>query len=130
MNPTERVLARRTARIVVEVPAGVTPPRAFEMALADGEAGRRIALATPTPISLSTIARGLATDLGEARASIRTMVKTLTSRWNAADVSTAETYAPMTYSDGYPRRHPWRRTIHGMREVKRVVIDDWMTWRM
>jgi hypothetical protein len=44
------------------------------MALADGERGWRIALAVPTPISLATIAAGVATVIGNALASIRTMV--------------------------------------------------------
>jgi Protein of unknown function (DUF2917) len=127
---TAIVFAHRPARVILELPRGVVPPGAVEMALADGEPGRSIALATPTPISLSTIARGLATVLGEASASIRMMVKTLTSRWNAADVSTAETYAPMMYSDGFPPRHLRRRMMRGTREVERVIIDEWMLWRM
>jgi hypothetical protein len=39
-------------------------------------------------------------------------------------VSTAETYAPMTYSDGFPPRHLRRRMMRGPREVGRVVIDE------
>jgi len=124
------VLAHRPARVILEVPPGVVPPGAVEMALADGEPGRRIALDMPTPISLPTIARGLATVLGQARASIRTMVKTLTSRWSAVDVSTTETYAPMTYSDGFPPRHLRRRMTRGPRDVERVIIDERMLWRM
>jgi hypothetical protein len=115
---TATVFAHRTARVVVEVPAGVTAPRAVEMALADGEPGMRIALAEPTPRSLSTIATGIATVIGSARASIRRMVTTLSSRWDAADASTAKTYAPMTYSDGYPPRHARRRVMRGTHEAE------------
>jgi hypothetical protein len=71
---TAIVLAHRPARLVIEVPPGVTPPRRVEMALADGERGWRIALAVATPISLATIAAGVATVIGNALASIRTMV--------------------------------------------------------
>jgi hypothetical protein len=127
---TAIVFAHRTARIVVEVPAGVTPPHAVEMALADGESGRRIALAEPTPLSLSPVATGIATVIGNAVASIRRMVTTLGSRWRAADANATKTYAPMTYSDGYPSRHERRRMMRGMREVERAVIDEWMLWRM
>lgn len=65
------VLAHQGSRVVLEVPVGVTPPRAVEMAMADGEPGMRIALADPTPISLSTMATGVATVIGNALASIR-----------------------------------------------------------
>ena len=67
---TAIVLAHRAARLVVEVPAGVTPPRAVEMALRYGKRVVPIALADPTPISLSTIATGIATAIGNALASI------------------------------------------------------------
>ena len=49
-------LAHRVSRVVLEVPVGVTPPRFVEMAFADGQSGRRIALARHTPISLTTVA--------------------------------------------------------------------------
>jgi hypothetical protein len=71
---TAIALAHRPARIVIEVPPGVAPPRRVELALADGERGWRIALAVATPISLATIAAGVATVIGNALASIRTMV--------------------------------------------------------
>ena len=129
MTSSKDQSADRPARIVIEVPPGAAPPRAVEMALAGGER-RRIALAVPTPISLSTIATGIATVIGNALASIRTIVTTLSSRWDAADANTAKTYAPMTYFDGYLPRHLRRRTIHGTRKVERVVIDEWMMWRM
>jgi len=64
--------AHRVSRVVLEVPAGVAPPRMVEMAFADGESGERIALAVPTPISLATIATRLATVIGKVVASIRT----------------------------------------------------------
>ena len=70
---TAIALAHRTARIVIEVPDGVAPPRRVEMALADGERGQRIALAVPTPISLATIALGCATVIGNVLASIWTI---------------------------------------------------------
>ncbi len=127
---TAIVFAHRTARVVVEVPAGVTPPHAVEMALADGESGRRIALAEPTPISLPPIVTGIATVIVNAVASIRKMVTTLSSRWDAADASATKTYAPMTYSDGYPSRDERRRMMRGTREVECAVIDEWMLWRM
>ncbi len=118
------VLAHRAARVVVEVPVGVTPPRAVEMAPADGEAGRRIALATPAPISLPAIGPVLVTALGDVRASIRTLVRKLTLRCNAVVVSTSETRAPMLYSDGFPPKHLRRRMMSGAREVERMVIDE------
>ena len=124
------VLAHRTARVVVEVPAGVTPPHAVEMALAGGESGRRIALAEPTPISLPPIVTGIATAIVNAVASVRKMVTTLSSRWESADASATKTYAPMTYSDGYPSRDERRRMMRGTREVERAVIDEWRLWRM
>jgi len=68
---TAIVLAHRPARLVIEVPPGVAPPRRVEVALADGERGQRIALAVPTPVSLATIAAGVATVIGNALASIR-----------------------------------------------------------
>ena len=71
---TAIVLAHRAARVVIEVPTGVAPPRLVEMALADGERGWRIALAVATPISLATIAAGIATVIGNALAAIRAMV--------------------------------------------------------
>ena len=80
----------------------------------------RITFADPTPISLSTIAAGIATVIGNALASIRTMVTT-TQR---------QTYPPMTCSDGCPPRDVRRRMMRGTREVERAVIDEWMLWRM
>ena len=103
------VLAHRPARVVLELPHGVAPPRAVEMALADGEPGRRIALAPAPPISLSALTRGIATFLGEASASLRTMAKTLASHWRSADMSAAGTFHT--------------------RQVERAVADEWTLWR-
>jgi len=103
------VLAHRPARVVLEVPPGGVAPSAVEMALADGEPGRRIALAKPTPISLSMLAHRLAIALREAMASTRTIARTLTSRWNAAYASGAATY----------------RT----RKVEHAVTEEWSLWR-
>ena len=124
------VLAYHAARVVVEVPAGVTRPHVVEMASADGEPGRRIALAEPRSKSLSSIATRIATGIGSAVASIRKMVTTLGSSWRAADANPLTTYAPMTYSDGYPPRHERRRMTRGTREVERMGIDEWMLWRI
>jgi hypothetical protein len=118
------VFAHRSARVVVEVPAGVTPPHTLELELADGEPGKRIALAEPTPMSPPPIAAGIATTIGNAVASIRRMAIKLGSRWHAAEASAAATYAPMTYSDGFPPRHERRRTMRGTREVERVISDE------
>ena len=65
-------LAHRVARVVLEVPAGVASPRIVEMALTDGGSGTRIALAVRMPISLPTIATGIATVIGKLVTSIRT----------------------------------------------------------
>jgi hypothetical protein len=65
---TAIVLAHEVSRVVLEVPVGVTPPRAVEMAMADGKPDMRIALADPTPMSLSTMATGVATVIGNALA--------------------------------------------------------------
>lgn len=127
---TAIVLAHRVSRVVIEVPAGIAPPRAVEMAMADGEPGMRIALADPTPMSLSTMATGVATVIGNALALIREMVPPLRSRWDTADASAAKTYAPITHFDGFPPRHLGRRMTRGPREVERVVIDEWMLRRM
>ena len=64
------VLAHRAARVVVEVPAGVTPPRSVELTLGRGQRGMRIALAEPTPVSLSLIAAAIGTFIGKVLASI------------------------------------------------------------
>jgi hypothetical protein len=45
------VLAHRPGRVVLEVPAGVSPPRSVDLAAAEGEPGRRIALAWSKPFS-------------------------------------------------------------------------------
>ena len=113
---TAIVLAHRPARIVIEVPPGVARPRAVEMALAEGGHGRRIALASTTPIWLLAIASGIATVIRNVLASLRAPVITLSSRWGAADAGgTARSYAPMAYSDGYPPRLSPRRAIPGSR---------------
>ncbi len=118
------VLAHQKARVVVEVPAGVTPPRAIEMAMLDGEPGRRIVLAASAPISLHTVVDGLAAALGEAWTSIRTRAGILNLRWNFGPVSTSETYLPMLYSDGFPPKQVRRRIVPGARRVERVDVDD------
>ena len=64
------VLAHRAARVVVEVPAGVTPPRAVDLTLGRGQRGVRIALREPTPISLTFIAAAIGTFIGKVLASI------------------------------------------------------------
>ncbi len=64
------VLAHRAARVVVEVPAGVTPPRAVDLTLGRGQRGMRIALGEPTPVSLSLIAAAIGTFIGKVLASI------------------------------------------------------------
>ena len=38
------LLAVRPSRVIVEIPEGVTPPRALEVAIGDGRPGRRIGL--------------------------------------------------------------------------------------
>jgi hypothetical protein len=60
------VLAHRPARVVV----GVTPARVVELRLGRGKRGMRIALAEPTPISLSLIVAGIGTVIGKVLASI------------------------------------------------------------
>jgi hypothetical protein len=67
-------LAHRVSRVVIEIPAGVVPPRVVEMALTDGGSGTRIALAGRMPISLA-IATGIATIIAKLVASIRTKVR-------------------------------------------------------
>jgi hypothetical protein len=114
---TAIVLAHQVSHVVLEVPVGVTPPRAVEMAMADGKPDMRIALANPTPMSPLTIATGMATAIEAGLASIRRMVTTLRAHWDAADASTAKTYAPITHCDGFPRRHLGRRMTRGPREV-------------
>lgn len=71
---TAILLAHRAARVVVEVPPGVTPPRAVEMVLADGASRGRIALGAPTTISLSMIRAGAAMAIGRTIAAIQAMV--------------------------------------------------------
>ena len=113
------VLAHRPARVVIEVPVGVTAPRAVELTLGLGRRGMRIALADPTPVSLSRIVTGVATVVGNALASFRRIVTTLSSRWDAAGASAAKTRGPM-YSDNHPRRHPRFSAKNGTRVVKRA----------
>lgn len=67
---TATVLAHRPARVVVEVPAGVTPPRAVDLTLGRGKRAMRIMLPNPAPISLSMIATGIAAVIGNVLASI------------------------------------------------------------
>ena len=64
------VLAHRAGRVVVEVPAGVKPPRSVELTLDRGKRRVRIALAEPTPISRSLIVAGIGTVIGRVLASI------------------------------------------------------------
>ena len=103
------VLAHRAARVTLEVPPGSLAPSAVEMALADGEPGTRIALATPTAISLPRLVRRLAIALREAIASTRTIARTLTSRWNTVHASTAGTQRS--------------------RRVEHAVTEEWSLWR-
>lgn len=103
------VLAHRPAHVILEVPPGGVAPSAVEMALADGEPGRRIALGKPTTISLSRLARRLAIALRKAIASTRTIARTLTSRGNAVHASTAGT--------------------HRTRKVEHAVTEEWSLWR-
>lgn len=126
---TAIVFAHRPARVVVEVPPGVALPRAVEMALADGEHGRRIALAAPTPTTLSTIARSIAAVIGPGFASIGAWARTLKAHWDAVGAN-MESYPSIRYSDGLPPRRLRRSTMCGTREIERVVIDDSMLWRM
>lgn len=102
-------LAHRPARVVLEVPPGGVAPSAVEMALADGEPGRRIALAHATPVSLSAIVRGLARALSEAGASIRTIARTRALRRSASDASTPGTSRP--------------------RKVEPAATQEWSLWR-
>jgi hypothetical protein len=127
---TAIVLAHRVSRVVVEVPAGVTPPRAVEMAVADGEPGMRIALVDPTPMSLSTMVTGVATVIGNALASIREMVTTPRSRWDTADASTAKAYGQSHISTALRPGTRGVRFTHGLPEVERAIIDEWMLGRM
>jgi hypothetical protein len=103
------VLAHRPARVILEVPPGGVAPSAVEMALADGEPGTRIALAKPTPISLSMLARRLAIALRDAIASTRAIARTLTSRWNTVHASSAG--------------------AHRSRKVEHAVTEEWSLWR-
>ena len=103
------VLAHRPARVILEVPPGSGAPSAVEMALADGEPGRRIALAKPSTPSLRRLVRRFAIALREAIASTRTIARTLISRWNAVHASTA----------GTSRSH----------KVEHAVTEEWSLWR-
>ncbi len=122
---TALALALQVSRVVIEVPVGVTPPRAVEIAMVEGEPGMRIALAEPTPIA-ARIAMAIENEF----ASIRRMVTTLRLRWGAADASTAKTYTPMTYDDGFPPKRQGQRMTHGPRECERGMINEWMLWRL
>ena len=84
------VLAHRAARVVVEVPSGVRPPRAVEMALAGGGSRWRIALAAPTTSSSSMMGAGVARAIGRAVAAIRAMVETLRPSRDVARMTEAE----------------------------------------
>jgi hypothetical protein len=74
---TAMVLAHRTSRIVIEVPAGVTPPRWVELAMRSGKSAVRIALAVPTTRSLSTTGEKIAGATKRIFAAIRAIVATL-----------------------------------------------------
>ena len=88
------------------------------------------AIAAPTPISLSPVALAIATVIGNALTSTRTIVMKLGARWDTAIARTAKVRALMTNPDGYLPRHLRRRTMHSTRKVDRVIIDHWMMWKM
>ena len=60
------VLAHRPARVDLEVPAGTWAPRRVDLAMADGEPGRRVPFGAGDPFSLHAIAAAIRTAIRRA----------------------------------------------------------------
>jgi hypothetical protein len=85
--------------------------------------------AIPTQGPLSALATGIAIAIGDALASMRTIVTALASRWYAAGAGPADAYAPKRCFDGYLPRHLRRHAARSTRRVERAVVDAWLMWR-
>ena len=124
---TALALAHRSARVVIEVPAGVKPPRSVELVLAHGDPGRHIRLGAP---GRSTLAAAVAKTFARTFETVRAMPPALRPDEDAAQATSTEAAAPMMYSDGYPPRHLRVRAMRDAHLVERAVVDERMMWRM
>ncbi len=118
---TAIALAHEAARVVLEVPDGIDPPRAVEVAARESEPGRRLDFRAPSLVG-ATVALVKA-----AAASILARLRGGTLRWNAC-APDALRFEPMTRADGsLPRM---RRGEPPRAHLATAIFDEWMTWRM
>ena len=115
---TAIVSAVRPARRVIELITGNAHPDAVEKVHADGRR-TRIALGTPTPRAVASLAGAIATALVKATAPIDAIAKRLG----------AGRHSPITFSDTYLTRHQRRHAKYATRGVERAIIDQWLMWR-
>lgn len=125
---TALVQAHRRARIVVEVPAGVAPPRMVEIAAAEGEPGRVIALGAGSLFAIVATVVDFGASIGSVLNRIATRVSAALARWRVGASAGAASREPVTFPEGYaPRRG---RAAGRMPEREHAVVAEHLMWRM
>ena len=117
----------RRARIAVEVPAGIVPPRRIEWAPREGEAGLADGRASRAAAAIVGAIVGAARVADSILTTFRARVDAAMEAAGAAMSQAARSHGPMMISDGYPPRHlRWRASPSGVTAIDRHVNEYWI----